>query len=104
MEKFSYEDKEFLDGVWRKVRRLEFEQIQAEIVKENKRRLLVKELKLGLFLVMLVLVIVIPLFIIDKGNAFSVITAGFIFMGAGIIHEYLIDMESKGRAIYEYRN
>lgn len=89
MPKYDNEEREFLNGVWGNVRYLEWKKRENLKVLENKRKIRKKNLMLGLYIFVIVMVNIVPILCIgglDIGVLYVIST--FILSGS-IIYEYL---------------
>lgn len=89
MEKLNQEEREFIDGVWRKARYLQYQKYEEEIIKENKKKQLIWSLKLGIMLLITAMLPVVSILICFEANTFSLILAGFILLAGGSFYEYI---------------
>lgn len=85
-------DREFIDSVWRKVRYLEYLKIEDLKVRENNKKLFLMKIKLGAFLLMGALIIIIPLLLGIGFNLFSIFIIGLVTLGEGNLYEYLLNI------------
>lgn len=97
MKNGSCKERDFIQGVWRKVRYLEYVQSEQETIKENQRKLREKKLRIGILLTTFVLLMTVPLFIFFGIGMFSLVLNGFAYLSAGALYEYLVGVETDRR-------
>ena len=91
----------FIDGVWEKVRILEYKKIEEELVKERQRQLFKAKLKVGLILLLVALLILIPVYFLVKDTLFFIIISGVVLLSLGKVYEYIQDSNVERRVFYE---
>jgi len=91
MENYNSNDKEFIEGVWRKVRYLEYSRMEEEEIKIRQKMLFRQSFKLGTIFLIIILSSVVPLLITDNFSLFSIVVSGFILLGSGAAYEYIRD-------------
>ncbi|MFZ5989498.1 MAG: hypothetical protein ACOYWZ_20570 [Bacillota bacterium] len=104
MDKPYRQEKNFIEGVWKKVRYLEYKKAEEELVKKNQRISILRKLKLGASLVAVVLVAAILTFILFGINPGTIVLVGSTALGAGAFYEYSQDLKLDWRSFYGYRN
>lgn len=88
-DKSDADDKEFIEGVWQKVRYLEYLKNEEEIVSKNNKHLFKVKIKTALCLLAAALIFIVPLVIAIGVNIFTIIVIGMVILSEGIIYEYL---------------
>lgn len=88
-DKSDTDNKEFIEGVWQKVRYLEYLKYEEEIVRENSKHFLKVKIKTALCLLAAALIFIVPLVIAARINIFTIIVIGMLILSEGIIYEYL---------------
>jgi hypothetical protein len=88
-EKNEPDDREFIAGVWQKVRYLEYLKREEEIVKENTRHLLKLKVKTALCLLAAALIVAVPLILAMGINIFTIIITGTVLLSEGILYEHI---------------
>jgi hypothetical protein len=83
------DDKEFLEGIWRKTRYIEYLKVEEEIVRANKANIYKRKVKTIIWMSLCALLAIIPIIMIFGSNLFSIILIGLIFMGEGTFYEYI---------------
>lgn len=101
MDHYSKQDQEFLDGVWSKVRYLEYVQAEQQQIKQNARRLRTVRFKLAALLMTAVIMISIPILLLNGFDLGSIIGIGVLVLGAGAFYEYGIETETDRRATHD---
>lgn len=104
MDKPYRQEKDFIEGVWKKVRYLEYKRAEEELVKKNQRVSMLRKLKLGVFLLVVVLVTAILTFMLFGFNPGTIVLVGSTALGAGAFYEYSQDLKLDWRSFYGYRN
>lgn len=104
MKNYSDADKDFLDGVWSKIRYLEYVKAEQEKVKQNSRRLAAARIKLASALAVAVIMISVPMLVITGLELGTMLGIGLLLLGAGAIYEYYSEKESNRRATYGNKN
>ena len=104
MEEFNKIDKDFISGVWRKVRVLEFEKKEQELIKENRKLQFKETIRLVLIISIPMLFIFLPLLILTKLALFPLILTGIYLLSASIFYEYLQTSSNLRRIINENRD
>ena len=91
----------FIDGVWEKVRILEYKKIEEELVKERQSQLFKVRMKVGLILLLVALLILIPVYFLVKDTVFSTIISGVVLLSLGKVYEYIQESNVERRVFYE---
>lgn len=91
----------FIEGVWEKVRMLEYKKIEEELVKEGQRNLRREKIKVGSILFLVALLILIPVYFLVKDTLFSTIISGVVLLSLGKVYEYIQDSNVERRVFYE---
>lgn len=91
----------FIDGVWEKVRILEYKKIEEELVKERQRQLFREKLKIGMILSLVALLILIPVYFLVKDTLFFITISGVVLLSLGKVYEYIQDSNVERRVFYE---
>ncbi len=91
----------FKDGVWEKVRILEYKKIEEELVKERQSQLFKVRMKVGLILLLVALLILIPVYFLVKDTLFFIIISGVVLLSLGKVYEYIQDSNVERRVFYE---
>lgn len=91
----------FIDGVWEKVKILEYKKIEEELVKEGQRNLRREKIKVGSILFLVALLILIPVYFLVKDTLFSTIISGVVLLSLGKVYEYIQDSNVERRVFYE---
>lgn len=83
------DDKEFIEGVWQKVRYLEYIKQEEETIKENNKYLFLVRIKTALCLLAVAILFAVPLLMTEGVNIFTIIVIGSVLLSEGIIYEYI---------------
>jgi ABC-type bacteriocin/lantibiotic exporter with double-glycine peptidase domain len=104
MDELNKIDKDFINGVWKKVRVLEYEKREQDFIKENRKLQLKETVRLVLIISIPMLFIFIPLLILTKLALFPLILTGIYLLSASIFYEYLQTSSNLRRIINENRD
>jgi hypothetical protein len=102
MEDSNKEDREFIEGVWRKVRYLEHLKEEEDRAMENQRLMYKKKLRTGIVFLVCTLAIVIPILVVDNFTLVSLTLSGIILLASGTLYEYIRDSIITGGSLNEY--
>lgn len=95
---------EFVQGVWRKVRYVEFRRKDEEAVRERVKKLRQEKIKLILLLSSIVLPACIWLLATVGVNMFSLIITGILLLSGGTLYEFIPEMLMNRRNLHENYN
>lgn len=90
MNNYSCEEKEFINGVWNKVRYLEQMRIEEEIIIKNKRNVRKKQTVSAFTSLTTSILLLSPLLINKISIGTALLYAGLVLLGCGIIYEHLL--------------
>lgn len=89
MENRTGQEKEFMDGVWRKIRYLEFKRNADERLRKRRRDYSRRRMKTALSLLVGLALVSAVFFATVRINTYTLILLGSIYMGAGLFYEFL---------------
>jgi hypothetical protein len=95
------DDREFIAGVWQKVRYLEYMKYEEKIVRKNNKNLFAVKFRTALCLLAAALIFLVPLVITIGINIFTTIVIGTILLSEGVIYEYIENVNMYRRAKHE---
>lgn len=100
MKDYSREEKDFLEGVWSKVRYLEYVKEEQEKIKQNSRKLAAAKMKLAAMLAVAVIMISVPIIMLNGLELSTFLGVGLLLLGAGAVYEYYSEKQDDRRATY----
>lgn len=94
-------NRDFIAGVWQKVRYLEYLKCEDETIKHNTKILIIKNIKIGVCLTAIALMIIIPVLLTIEINAASIVIIGIVALSSGTLYEYIENVNIHGRIKHE---
>ncbi|MFZ5354685.1 MAG: hypothetical protein ACOZCL_18435 [Bacillota bacterium] len=86
-------NEEFIDGVWSKVRYLEYMKREEDIIRENNRAIVKRRLRLLAAFAAALVFVIIPLILVAGYDTGALYVSGIILLGCGAAYEYLYEKE-----------
>lgn len=100
-EKIEADDNQFIEGVWQKVRYLEYIKKEDEIIRENNKHLSSVKIKTALCLLAAAIIVTVPLVITIGINILTIIVIGTVLLSEGIMYEYIQNVSIYRRTKHE---
>lgn len=98
------DEKAFIEGVWRKVRYLEYQKREEALLKKLQSDYRKKRLKSVFCILPVITAATISMLSIAGIGLLSLIVLGSLYMAAGVLYEYIPDLNYKRRQQYEHTN
>lgn len=98
------DEKAFIEGVWRKVRYLEYQKREEALLKKLQCDYRKKRLKSAICILPVIAAATISTLSITGVGMFSLIVLGSLYMAAGVCYEYIPDLNYRRRQQHEYTN
>lgn len=95
------ENKDFIAGVWQKVRYLEYSKYEDELIKQNNKIMRNKKIKTGICLAAIAMIIIIPLLQNLGISILSIIIIGIVTLSGGTLYEYIENVNIHGGIKHE---
>ena len=96
------DNRKYLDEVWKRVNVLEYDKVQIEKIKENKRKLKKIQLRWILLIFGMPIILSLILFLRTGVGIVQLTAVTLVFLIASQIYEYFLFREVKRRIYYEY--
>ncbi len=99
--KLIKDEREFVNGVWRKVKYLEYLKSEEEITSCAEKKILKKTLKIALFTSAAAAAFILPAFFINGFDMFFIMYSGIVVLSIGVIYESFIESLLTERSHHE---
>lgn len=96
MHDFKEQERNFLDGVWNKVRYLEQMKLEDRKVKARQRRLNYIRFKIGLSSLVICLILLLPVLLLGGLNTGVLVYIGTILISGSLIYDYILHSKLYG--------
>lgn len=97
------DDREFIEGVWRKARYLEYAKLDEERVKENEKKIYKEKFHHIAIMSACMLLTAGFLFLLEF-SMFLIIAGGSFLLGMNVLYEYIRDLKFERKEYYGHRN
>lgn len=104
MTDFNKEQGDFLEGVWRKVKYMEYIKAEEETVKKRQQLLRTRKIKIVVSLSLIVLLVITPTLFMAGINMGTIFLFGFLVMCASSFYENLGEIDFIWRVRHGNKN